>query len=77
LVAAIVAMAKSLNLRLVAEGVDDPNQMAFLREKGVDIIQGFLFSKPLPAEELVLLLENNPFPKQLMKIARQLDQQQA
>lgn len=77
LVAAIVAMAKSLNLRLVAEGVDDVGQMAFLREKGVDIIQGFLFSKPLPAEELVLLLENNPFPKQLMKIARQLDQQHA
>lgn len=77
LVAAIVAMAKSLNLRLVAEGVDDVAQMAFLREKGVDIIQGFLFTEPLPAEELVLLLENNPFPKQLMKIARQLDQQQS
>jgi diguanylate cyclase (GGDEF)-like protein len=75
LVTAIVAMAKSLNLKLVAEGVDDIAQLDFLQCRGVDLIQGFLFSKPLPVEELILMLENNPFPKQIQKISRQLEQQ--
>ena len=41
-------MGKSLNLSLVAEGVDTVDQFLFMRERNVDKIQGYLFSKPLP-----------------------------
>lgn len=43
-------------LEVVAEGVERPAQEAFLREHGCDFGQGFLFSKPLPAEELTALI---------------------
>jgi len=68
LVTAIVAMARSLDLKLVAEGVDTVSQLAFLREKGVDVIQGYLFSQPLPIEEFIFILEDNPYPKSLLKM---------
>ncbi len=48
LVEAIVAMAHSLNLQVVAEGVETAEQLAFLRNLGCDLIQGYYFSKPLP-----------------------------
>ncbi|MEJ1296149.1 MAG: EAL domain-containing protein [Candidatus Sedimenticola sp. (ex Thyasira tokunagai)] len=52
LVQAIIAMAKSLNLKVVAEGVETEEQLKFTREKGCELVQGFLFSKPLPADEI-------------------------
>ena len=61
LVAAIIAMANSLDLKLVAEGVDSARQLQFLREHGVDIIQGYLFSRPVPIEEFIFMLRDNPF----------------
>lgn len=73
LVVAIIAMAKSLNLRLVAEGVDSVDQFDFLRKRGVDRIQGYLFSKPLSLEEFILLMEDNPFPRQISRMSRQLE----
>jgi diguanylate cyclase (GGDEF)-like protein/PAS domain S-box-containing protein len=48
----ILAMAKSLKLSVVAEGVETPAQRDFLRGEGCDEGQGYLFSKPLPPEEL-------------------------
>lgn len=72
LVTAIIAMARSLNLRLVAEGVDSLKQFDILSGKGVDIIQGYIFSRPLPVEELIFLLEDNPFPKQITKMLREM-----
>jgi len=69
LVSAIIAMGKSLNLQLVAEGVDSVEQFRFLRDRKVDIIQGYLFSKPLPASELALLLKSNAFPEQIEEMA--------
>ncbi|TWI57341.1 diguanylate cyclase (GGDEF)-like protein [Pseudomonas duriflava] len=45
--AAIIAMAHKLQLKVVAEGVETPEQLAFLRENQCDYIQGYFFSKPL------------------------------
>ncbi|NVO16563.1 MAG: EAL domain-containing protein [Rhodoplanes sp.] len=49
---AIVALGKALDLTIVAEGVETEAQEAFLRERACDEMQGFLFSRPLPADEL-------------------------
>ena len=63
LVSAIIAMAKSLKLRLLAEGVETEQQLAFLREQGCEEIQGNLVSRPLSAEEaLRFLADHSPLP---------------
>jgi diguanylate cyclase (GGDEF)-like protein/PAS domain S-box-containing protein len=54
---AIIVMARSLNLEVVAEGVETEKQLAFVKSKFCDEVQGFLFSKPLPAKELTSLLQ--------------------
>ncbi|HZJ92427.1 MAG TPA: EAL domain-containing protein [Thiopseudomonas sp.] len=53
---AIIAMAHSLNLLVVAEGVETQAQMEFLRAHDCDEIQGYLIARPIPAEELTQLL---------------------
>ncbi|WP_027897562.1 bifunctional diguanylate cyclase/phosphodiesterase [Zestomonas thermotolerans] len=49
---AIIAMAHSLNLTVVAEGVESHAQLRFLREHGCDKVQGFLLGRPMPAPQL-------------------------
>lgn len=56
IVGAVIAMGKSLQKRVVAEGVETREQLAFLREKDCPIGQGNFFSPPVPAAELVHLL---------------------
>ncbi|MDO6442145.1 MULTISPECIES: EAL domain-containing protein [unclassified Marinobacter] len=51
LVRAIINMAHSLGLSVVAEGVEDEAQTLFLRQEGCDFAQGYFYSRPLPAEE--------------------------
>jgi EAL domain-containing protein (putative c-di-GMP-specific phosphodiesterase class I) len=57
---AIIAMSHSLNLSVIAEGVETAEQLAFLRERGCDEYQGYYFSKPLPPEEIELLARPAP-----------------
>ena len=61
---AIVAMAHSLNLLVVAEGVETPGQRDFLARKGFDSAQGYLFGRPVPAEQLTALLRTARRPPQ-------------
>ncbi len=54
--ATIIAMGKILGFKVLAEGVETPEQLAFLEEKGCDIYQGYIKSKPLPADDFLKLL---------------------
>jgi diguanylate cyclase (GGDEF)-like protein/PAS domain S-box-containing protein len=56
IVDAIIAMAKALKLKVVAEGVENQEHLDFLRDLGCDQIQGYFFSRPLPAEGMRALL---------------------
>lgn len=59
IIKAIIAMAKSLSLQVIAEGIETPDQEKFLRHQFCDAGQGYLFSRPLPAAEFGKLLKNN------------------
>jgi diguanylate cyclase (GGDEF)-like protein len=51
IVSAIISMAKSLGIRTIAEGVETPEQLAYLRTQGCNEVQGYYFSKPVPPDE--------------------------
>jgi diguanylate cyclase (GGDEF)-like protein/PAS domain S-box-containing protein len=59
IVAAIISMGKSLNLKVIAEGVENEAQMSFLRTQRCDEIQGYYFSKPLAVDEVAGKLRDN------------------
>ncbi|MCY1535858.1 Phytochrome-like protein cph2 [compost metagenome] len=52
IIQAIIGMAHTLHLKVVAEGVETPQQLDFLREHGCDFVQGYLLSRPLPLLQL-------------------------
>ncbi|EKD73064.1 MAG: hypothetical protein ACD_45C00473G0018 [uncultured bacterium] len=56
IVSAIIAMAKELKIRVLAEGVETEAQLQFLREKECDFVQGYYFSKPIDAKSFTQLL---------------------
>ncbi|HJV85112.1 MAG TPA: EAL domain-containing protein [Noviherbaspirillum sp.] len=56
---AIISLGHSLGMSVIAEGVSSVEQLAFLRENDCDEMQGFLFSRALPIDELTLLLKDN------------------
>jgi diguanylate cyclase (GGDEF)-like protein/PAS domain S-box-containing protein len=58
---AIMAMARNLNIRLVAEGVEHPEQLQFLRQNGCDMYQGWLFAKAMGSEQLIDLHARQTF----------------
>jgi EAL domain-containing protein (putative c-di-GMP-specific phosphodiesterase class I) len=53
---AMIAMAKGLKMKVIAEGVQTREQLQFLREQGCDWMQGYIFSPPVPADEMTRLL---------------------
>ena len=59
LVKAILLMAQSLNLKVVAEGVETKEQSEFLRERNCQYIQGYLYSKPLAEDNFVTFLKES------------------
>lgn len=59
LVQAIIKMGRSLGLSTVAEGVETIEQAEFLRKEGCDLIQGYLFAKPMPQSEFIEWLKLN------------------
>lgn len=59
IVLTILSMAKSLNLNVVAEGVETKEQLDFLKEHGCNEIQGYYFSRPLSANDFEQFLDNN------------------
>ena len=58
---AIVAMARGLNMTLIAEGVENRTQLNYLREQGCRQVQGYYFSHPVAATQLKEMLKDNPF----------------
>ena len=56
--ATIVAMGHTLGFKVLAEGVETREQLAFLQEKGCDLYQGYIKSKPVPADEFARLLHD-------------------
>lgn len=63
---AIVEMAKSMELSVVAEGVESVEELKILNSLGVDLVQGYLFEKPLPVAEVTPKLLNNPSYKDVV-----------
>lgn len=58
-VTSIISIAHNLGIAAIAEGVETQRQLAFLRQNGCDTFQGYLFSKPLPAEQFADLLRED------------------
>jgi EAL domain-containing protein (putative c-di-GMP-specific phosphodiesterase class I) len=65
-VTAIIALAKSLDLKVVAEGVENQRQQDVLYGEGCSLMQGFLFSKPMPPEDVQAWMESVSLPRKVV-----------
>ena len=60
----VINMARELNIKTIAEGVEDMDTVEFLRDAGCNVIQGYVFAKPMPQEDFEHLLtkyQDGPF----------------
>lgn len=60
IIEAVIAMAKSLQSKVMAEGVEAQNQLDFLKNKNCDEVQGYFYSKPLDPEALIEYIKKHP-----------------
>lgn len=67
IVRAVIALAHGLDIKVVAEGVEEESQVAFLRNLGCDLAQGYYHSHPMPADEITKLL----MPSRVLKLYKQ------
>jgi diguanylate cyclase (GGDEF)-like protein len=68
IVRAVAAMAKGLGMECTAEGVETPEQLAAIRSEGCTEMQGFVLSKPLPAQQIDPLLRSSPEARLAIKL---------
>ncbi len=59
LISSVISLSRALNMKTVAEGIENWAQVAFLKEIGCDIIQGYVYSEPIPHARFTNLLEGN------------------
>ena len=59
---AIIAMAQSLRLSLIVEGIENVKQLNYFRQQGCEVMQGFLFSRPVAAEDILEILNSHTVP---------------
>jgi EAL domain-containing protein (putative c-di-GMP-specific phosphodiesterase class I) len=80
IVRTIIALGRTLNLSVIAEGVETPEQREFLEREGCYAYQGYLFSPALPAASFTAFVEqacrvcSEPFPYQFLTVNRQVFQ---
>ena len=72
IVKAVISLGHSLDMKVIADGVETEKQMSFLLENHCDAMQGFLFSRPLAADEFITLLEREGSGTDKFSILRQL-----
>ncbi len=60
IIKSIIQIAKNLNIEVLAEGVETEEQFMYLKDNGCDMIQGYYFYKPMPANEIVSLISHPP-----------------
>jgi diguanylate cyclase (GGDEF)-like protein len=63
IIASIIAVTQNLKLKVIAEGVEDMYEYEFLKSQGCFDMQGYMFSKPVPIEEFIMMVKNNVFAK--------------
>jgi diguanylate cyclase (GGDEF)-like protein len=70
IVGSIIAMAHELNLKVVAEGVETQEQLAFLEGRGCDVAQGALFGAAVPANAVEIILSRGAYPPPMARMRR-------
>ncbi|MCK4999629.1 MAG: EAL domain-containing protein, partial [Anaerohalosphaera sp.] len=55
---AVIALGKSLQLKVTAEGVETQEQQSFLKSEGCDEVQGYLYSRPVPPDDFIKILRS-------------------
>ena len=71
IVTSIITLAHNLDLTVIAEGVENPEQLGFLRAKRCDEVQGYLISKPMPANDFAQWMQDRPDVAEEQKTALQ------